>query len=67
MGLRLPPVRVCVYLLFIFFLVACAQVSSNFIPDRAQLNITRVFFHEGIGFKYNLVCTCRRSTHIYIA
>ena len=33
---------------------------------RSQLGISRVFFHDGIGFKYNLVCTYGRFTHICI-
>ena len=55
MGVGLPPVRVCGYLVvFLEYLL---------ISSRSQLNISRVFFHNGIGFKYNLVCTYGRSIY----
>ena len=47
-GVGLSPVRVC-DILWPF-------LRSLLISSRSQLNISRVFFHDGIGFKYNLVC-----------
>ena len=47
-GVGLSPVRVCGHLFL---------SSILFHPKyRSHLGISRVFFHDGIGFKYNLVC-----------
>ena len=47
MGTGLPHVRVCGYLVAFFQIL---------ISSRSQLNISRVFFHNGIGYKYSFVC-----------
>ena len=57
MGVGLSPVRVCVILL--------PFLKSLLISSRSQLNISRVFFHDGIGFKYNLVCAYGAHADIY--
>jgi hypothetical protein len=33
--------------------LCCPEINH---PIRSQLGIQRVFFHDGIGYKYNLVC-----------
>ena len=55
MSVGLPPLRVCRYL-----------VTFSLISSRSQLKILRVYFYQGVGFKYNLVCSYGRSTQIYI-
>ena len=57
MGVGLPPVRVCASGYHIV-----AVLKYLLIPSRSHLNISRVFFHNGIGYRYNLVCTYKPFT-----
>jgi len=50
---RLPTLRVCAH----SFVLRIQHITSAY--HRSQIGISRVFFHQGVGFKYSLVCYCR--------
>ena len=51
---RLPTLRVCAH----SFVLRIQHITPAY--RRSQIGISRVFFHQGIGFKYSLVCVTVR-------